>query len=237
VASTEELRRTSIEAARDARELLAALHDGLAARSVAPIVGRLFAAEVGDAPKVYDVLDQSMSQLREVSKEHGDDERIVRIVSRAMALLHPVRSELGRALGKFRDDPTAPFLLTSARVKPDEPPEAERRADGRLEIEVDVGLEGDHIFFTGRTGDLSKGGLFVATDDPLPVDTDLVLSFILPDGYRVNAEATVAWVRVPRYRPNELPSGMGLRFMHLDPRDAHAIAFFLEVRPAFRYGD
>jgi hypothetical protein len=77
----------------------------------------------------------------------------------------------------------------------------------------------------------------VGTDEPLPVGTELMLSFVLPDGYRVRAEAVIAWVRAPRYRDGELPAGMGVRFRSLSPRDEHAIAHYLEQHPPFRYGD
>ncbi len=237
---SDELRRAALGAARDARELLAELTDGEPelATSVSRCVASLFAAEIGEPPKILDAFDTVMNALRTLSAENADDERIVRTLSRAMALLHPVRIELSRALGRLRDDPTAPFLLTSGRIKSGEVPlDDERRADGRFDLEVEVGLEGDSTFFTGRSGDLGRGGLFVATDDPLPVGTDVVLSFVLPDGYRVRAEGCVAWVRAPRYRPNELPAGMGIRFEDLADRDAHAISFFLKIRPAFRYGD
>jgi len=98
-------------------------------------------------------------------------------------------------------------------------------------------LDDHDRFYTGKTGDLSQGGLFIATDTPLMVDTPLVLSFVLPDGYRISAAGTVAWVRAPRYRPHELPVGMGVRFDALSARDRRAIEHFLESRPAFHYGD
>jgi uncharacterized protein (TIGR02266 family) len=239
VKNPEELRRASIGAARDARALVAPLGEhARIGRHVPKIVADLFTAEIGELPKLYAALEAAMKKLRETIDLDANDERSSRALSRAMALLHPVVSELARSLGIEREEITAPFLLASTRVKPSAPPgEDDRRIDLRLEVEVDVGIEGEHTFFTGRTGDLSKGGLFVATDEPLSVGTELLLSFLLPDGYRVLAEAVVAWVRVPRYRPDELPAGMGLRFLELSAKDAHAIAHFLRVRPAFRYGD
>lgn len=240
----DELRRASIEAARDARALLAELatvRDPALAENVPGVVAALFSAEIGDAEKVLAALNDATQRLRALAEVCGGDPKIAGPLSRALALLHPVRLELGRALGKGeREDATAPFLLTSTRVKASTPPEGEedRREDElRLEIEIDVGLEGDNTFFTGRTGDLSKGGVFIATDEPFPVGTELLVAFVLPDGYSVEADGIVAWVRAPRYRPDELPGGMGVRFVRLSSRDEHAITHFLSLRPAFRYGD
>lgn len=238
----EERRKAALQAAREARALLADIverSEPRLAAVVSPIVGALFKAEVGDTPKVLAALDNAMDRLRPLADARLAQPELTRALSRSMALLYPVRKELARALGMgVRDEATAPFLLDSSRIKPSVPPEDDdRREDLRLEIEVDVGIEGDHTFFTGKMGDLSRGGLFVATDEPLPVETELLLSFLLPDGYRVTAEAIVAWVRIPRYRPDELPSGMGIKFVELKEKDAHAIQHFLKVRPAFHYGD
>lgn len=246
----EELRRAGVGAARDARALMADLAgriegDAAFGQSVTGIVGTLFTAEIGDAARVLDAIEAAMTVLRALLDARPGDEPSRRALSRAMALLHPVRTELARALGRPRGEATAPFLLTSSRVKTEsaeelvdfEEIEEDRREAAREDLEMEVGLEGDNTFFTGRTGDLSKGGLFVGTDEPLPVGTELMLSFVLPDGYRVRAEAVIAWVRAPRYRDGELPAGMGVRFRSLAPRDEHAIAHYLEQHPPFRYGD
>jgi uncharacterized protein (TIGR02266 family) len=242
VTTLEERRRLGVSAAREARVLLAQLAseaEPQLAGSVSPIVGQLFSAEVGDAAKVLSALEGAMQQMRALGDVYASEAETMRVLSRAMVLLYPARTDLSRALGLgLREDNTAPFLLDSKRIKPAaQAPGEERRNDDRLEIEVDIALEGDHTFYTGRTGDLSRGGLFVATDEPLLVGSELLLSFILPDGYRVTAEAVVAWVRAPRYRPDELPSGMGLKFVSLGDKDEHAIGHFLKLRPAFRYGD
>lgn len=242
-----ELKKAGIGAAREARATLAALLDAVGddhpqlASTLSSVIGALFGAEVADARKLLGSLGEAMGALRAVLDDDrwAADDDVARAISRALALLHSPRAALGAALGDGGGrEETAPFLLTSARVKPGSPPDDDERRDAhRHELEVDVGLSGASRFYTGRTGDLGRGGLFVATDDPLAVGTGLVMSFVLPDGYRVRAEGVVAWVRAPRYRPNELPAGMGVRFERLEERDLHAIRHFLEQRPPFHYGD
>ncbi len=56
---------------------------------------------------------------------------------------------------------------------------AERRTAERLELSADIGLHSATQFFTGLSGDISRGGLFVATWAPLPLGTEVV-SFVLP---------------------------------------------------------
>jgi len=244
-----ELSRGALEAAREARREVAALmrsaeseHPDLAA-TLSGVVANLFSAEVGgDDGKLLGHLEQANATLRALL----DDDRwitreaVSKGISRALAHLHPARSALARSLGRTeRDDQTEPFLLTSARIKPSKPPPDadERRGARRADLEVEVGLEGNNRFYTGITGDISAGGLFVATDTPLLVGTPLVLSFVLPDGYRIATASSVAWVRAPRYRPDELPAGMGVKFEVLSDTDRRALEHFLEARPPFRYGD
>ncbi len=245
---TNELERVGLEAARDARREVASLIQAVAdehpelGKTLSGVVASLFSAEVGDAQKIHDCLERASEGLRRLL----DDERwvtreaIARGLSRSLAMVHPARTALARELGKDRrtSDGTEPFLLTSARVKTsDPPPGAERRDAWRAELEVDVGFEGDNRFYAGTTGDISRGGLFVATDTPLMVGTELTLSFVLPDAYRIATDATVTWVRAPRYRPDELPAGMGVRFDDLSTADRGALEHYLRDRPPFRYGD
>ena len=247
--ATNDLERAGLEAARDARREVAALmrsvedeHPELG-KTLSGVVASLFSAEVGDAQKIHDCLERANYGLRRLLDEDRwvTREAIARGLSRSLALVHPARTALARALGADprRGDGTEPFLLTSARVKPSEPPPGndERRDARRAELEVDVAFEGDNRFFAGTTGDISRGGLFVATDTPLMVGTELTLSFVLPDAYRIATDATVTWVRAPRYRPDELPAGMGVRFDDLSAADRGALEHYLRDRPPFRYGD
>jgi len=245
--ATIERRKGALKAARESRHAVAGLMHEVAddlpelGKTLSSVVATLFSAEVGDPQKVHDSLSRASLVLGGLL---GDDrwvieERVAKTLSQALALMHPAKASLGRALGidARREDATAPFLLTAVRGNEAIDPEAERRRQRRSELDVEVGLEGDNRFYTGTTGDISAGGLFVSTDTPLMVGTELILSFVLPDGYRVATEATVTWVRAPRYRPDELPSGMGVRFEELAATDRNALEHFLEERPAFRYGD
>jgi uncharacterized protein (TIGR02266 family) len=70
----------------------------------------------------------------------------------------------------------------------------ERRAVPRVPIEVEVSLTSESHFFTGLTGDLSEGGLFIATWRKVAVGAQLELALSLPDG-PVLARGRVRWMR------------------------------------------
>src|SRR5690606_21882851 len=97
-------------------------------------------------------------------------------------------------------------------------------------LEVDVGLLSHSHFYTGLSMDLSKGGLFVATSEPLPVGTLLTLFFILPTGAVVEAPGTVRWSRSEQ---PDLPAGMAVAFEELGADARRAVATFCLWRTPF----
>lgn len=75
---------------------------------------------------------------------------------------------------------------------------------------------------------LGAGGLFVATDAPLPVGETLEVAFQLPDdGVRRRIDARVAWtLPVERAGPDR-GAGMGLAFT--DPVEVASLAHALDA--------
>lgn len=124
----------------------------------------------------------------------------------------------------------APILLRAAHDGPDRP-------DLRQFPErVDIRPWTDHNFFTGFTGTLSDGGLFVATYRPLPPGEEVEVVFTLPElDCPCAAVMQVQWVR--DYNPDrpEVVPGMGLRFVRMDARVQAAIERFMAAREPLFY--
>ncbi len=78
--------------------------------------------------------------------------------------------------------------------------------------------------------DLSTGGLFLATDRPLPTDTPLSMEFVLPvSDAKICCQARVAWVNDPVQRKKTvLPAGMGVQFLDLSLADMDAIRNYIK---------
>jgi len=117
-----------------------------------------------------------------------------------------------------------------AAMEPSAAPQAPR-----VPLEVSVGLQGDNNFFTGYTEDISDGGVFVATYDPLPIGTAVGLVLVLPHGRRVTASGDVAWIRAPWDVYGDLAPGMGIGLHGLPEADRRAILAFVAERPPFFY--
>lgn len=106
---------------------------------------------------------------------------------------------------------------------------AERRDRERAELEVDIGLHSASQFYAGLSNDISAGGIFVSTIKPLPVGSELTVSFVLPGGHSVTTRGRVAWLSTPRDEDSR--PGMGVRFEELEPEHRAAIDKFLRYRP------
>ena len=87
-------------------------------------------------------------------------------------------------------------------------------------------------FFVGLSGDLSGGGLFVATWRKLPVAAQVNLALSLPDG-PVFARGSVRWVR-EQMEGGGVP-GLGIAFDSLSPQDRARVEAFCAGRAPLYY--
>ena len=105
------------------------------------------------------------------------------------------------------------------------------RADKRFSLRLAVNyavISGDIL--NDYTIDLNTGGMFLATDRLLEVDTMLHLEFVLPGIEKtIRCMAKVAWVNGPEARKKaQLPNGLGVCFLDLSDADMEAIKRSIE---------
>jgi len=199
------------------------------ARRVSVAVRHLFAAETREVAGILSSMGEAVAILRSALEDAQDETSIPAIhqaassLAASLTILHPAREELARALAGSEAEP----VLLLNRRQSDE----ERRGAERVAVEAVIGFQSETNFFTGFSGDLSDGGLFIATWDVLPVDAELELSFILPDGRQINAAARVSWVRDPPRTSDETHQpGMGVVFEGLSESDRQAVMEFIRLR-------
>lgn len=102
-----------------------------------------------------------------------------------------------------------------------------RRQLPRKRFEVSIDLHSRSNFYTGITENISEGGVFIATDERLPLGTRVDLAFALPGGEEIRTHGVVRWVREPA---GNLAGGMGLGFEEVSEEAYLAIREFLESR-------
>ncbi len=213
-------------------------------RRATAAIGALYTVELGDPDRIERGLSAAREGLGRLLSDLQDagegPPELVSTVARALARLHPTSRAVARALGKSVDESGArlapesvlPIPLarrrgssTGAPAKAEGP--EERRASDRVALSVEIGMDSETNFYTGTSGDLSEGGMFVSTAAFLAVGTQVTLSFVLPDGYSLKTPSRVAWVR---------GGGMGLEFLDLGERDRMAIERFMAQRAPLRLG-
>jgi len=91
-----------------------------------------------------------------------------------------------------------------------------RRRHSRLPVSLEVQYRTQGSFLVSYTFNLSKGGLFLETQDSLPIGTALTVRLIIPGAEKpIETDARVVWVRETNPSQN-LPPGLGLQFDSLE---------------------
>jgi uncharacterized protein (TIGR02266 family) len=95
------------------------------------------------------------------------------------------------------------------------------RVHDRVPLSLEVEYRTVGAFLVAFTSNLSKGGLFIETERPLVVGTDLILRFNIPGAGPIEVRGSVAWVRTESVE-GKAP-GMGVEFEQLDTRHGQII--------------
>lgn len=102
----------------------------------------------------------------------------------------------------------------------------ERRRHPRVSLEVDVNVTSGSNFYTGRTRDLSVGGIFIELPVAPEVGTDIGVRLALGDRHFA-VMARCSWVLTGK---GGEPVGFGAEFVRLLPGVKRAIEAFMAKR-------
>ncbi len=96
------------------------------------------------------------------------------------------------------------------------PAEGRRRAPRlKLDYDLEVDVQGEHVPYTGLIKDISSGGLFVTTNARHRVGDELQIRFTFPTLKEpVEALVRVQWIR-DDYTGGDQPAGVGVQFVDL----------------------
>jgi type IV pilus assembly protein PilZ len=111
--------------------------------------------------------------------------------------------------------------MMSAGDDSDRPgPRREKRAAARVAVLWAVDCETEDTFLYASITNISELGIFVATDSPLPVGTELTLRFA-PAGWEEEfvLRGQVQWTNELRADGDDINPGMGVKFIELSLAD------------------
>ncbi len=197
--------------------------------------------QTGTERKFLDESYRLMGVARELltSVEEEACRKALESVTRGLAVLHPVTTP-SEPTPEEKDAAKRRRVMSRQRIESQQEIQvssgADRRSQTRVFIDTEVSFESDSNFYTGFTEDLSDGGLFVATYNLRPVGTVIEMSFTLADGYVINTQGVVKWVRDLNEGSDALP-GVGIEFEQLEDPDKAAIDKFINRRDPIFYDE
>jgi uncharacterized protein (TIGR02266 family) len=97
----------------------------------------------------------------------------------------------------------------------------EQRRAWRSQLLLEVTYEGVGVQAETRISDISVTGVYMETMSPVPVGSNLKLTFALPDGYVVHTEGVVVH--------SQSQIGIGIEFTTLQREDARRIRQFIRA--------
>jgi uncharacterized protein (TIGR02266 family) len=96
-----------------------------------------------------------------------------------------------------------------------------------LDIPVDCSTGG--FFASKRVTNISRGGLFVQSADPLPLHAEVELALTLPDtGATILATGRVVWTHDIAKGSARIPPGSGIKFVDMAPGDKELLEACIE---------
>ena len=102
------------------------------------------------------------------------------------------------------------------------------REHPRYEISIPVECSTRHLFFSNHVCNIGKGGLFIRSDTPLPLDTEVSLVLRLPGaGRSIFATGRVVWNYDIEKGTSHIVGGSGIRFIGMSKSDRAALESYL----------
>jgi uncharacterized protein (TIGR02266 family) len=118
--------------------------------------------------------------------------------------------------------------MPEERAMAQEAPFDSPRSNPRYEVDIRVDCESRGMFISNRVMNISRGGLFIASEAPFPIASEVLLRLSLGDHATIEARGKVIWnYDLPRDSIRITP-GSGIRFTDLTPENRGKLERYLE---------
>jgi type IV pilus assembly protein PilZ len=98
----------------------------------------------------------------------------------------------------------------------------------RYAVDISVDETTTEIFTGGRVTNISRGGLFIETSNPLPLQTAVDLVLRLPEiATVIKLSGRVVWTYDVRRTTSRLMTGSGIKFMDMSPDQRDVLEGYL----------
>jgi uncharacterized protein (TIGR02266 family) len=142
------------------------------------------------------------------------------------------RDSLDDEYNKLSSDFRSILISVATRFKTmiDRTSEISSRREARVPRAVSLSYKDQESFARAYTGNISGGGLFIRTKNPLGQGDQFVLNLQLaglPNPMRIKCE--VVWSRAEESAAGKRPPGMGVKFLEMSTKDEQALKHYLKV--------
>jgi len=102
------------------------------------------------------------------------------------------------------------------------------REDPRYVISIPVNCSTRHLFVASHVCNISRGGLFIRSEVPLPLNTEVALELSLPERERsIRATGRVIWNYDIQKGTSHIMPGSGIRFIGMSVSDRATLETYL----------
>ncbi|MCP4714575.1 MAG: TIGR02266 family protein [Deltaproteobacteria bacterium] len=103
----------------------------------------------------------------------------------------------------------------------------DKRITPRIATKIEITFKEPKSFIKTYMLNVSNGGVFISTEDPLSLDSQVALIMQLPEQKeQMEITGRVVWNN-PRGRKNSFPKGMGIQFVDLSAEHKEIIESFV----------
>ena len=105
----------------------------------------------------------------------------------------------------------------------------ERRKEERFDVDIQVDYSTKDIFVSNTMTNLCRGGIFIQTDHPAPLQTVFRLKFTLPlSAEKIEVTGKVVWTYDIKKGTSLIRPGMGIRFIDLSSDHKARLEAYIE---------
>ena len=98
----------------------------------------------------------------------------------------------------------------------------------RYHVDIRVDEQTSSMFTAGRVTNISRGGLFMETPTPLPIQSKVELALQLPEIRTVlNVHGRVVWTYDIRRSNSQIMTGSGIKFENMTPEQRQVLEWYL----------
>jgi uncharacterized protein (TIGR02266 family) len=221
------------------------------AQNIAQAVGALFEAEKASSEldgkasvrSAIGSLGQTLALLQDVRSQHGGIQLATEVIAQAMSTLYPLTLQPSHA--PPAQQAAAPARAPAQETAPSSPapaagpsaPVVQSTGGPRQDLEVNIGATTESNFFVGFSGEVSEGGVFVATYEVHARGTPVHMFVTLPGGFDFRTDGIVRFVRDPLDFAADAEPGMGIQFEGLAQEQRDLVLRFIRKRPPLFYDE